>query len=48
MKQRHVDPKQLLYPGHLNVDVAVLSLKALHELYPLQAHVIELDGIYME
>lgn len=48
MNQGHVDPKQFLYPGHSNVDVAVLSSKALHELRPLEAHVIELDGIYMD
>ena len=48
MTQGHVDPKALLFPGHSNVDVAVLSSKALHELRPLEAHIIELDGIYMD
>jgi hypothetical protein len=48
MIQGRVDPKQLLYPGHSNVDIAVLSSKALHELRPLEAHIIELDGIYMD
>lgn len=48
MTQGHVDPKALLFSGHSNVDVAVLSSKALHELRPLEAHIIELDGIYMD